>query len=398
MPQNRTIVLCLLGISVLPFIIFAWFLFSYGSNQYEDFLKRRVISINEMFAEKVQKNNEHLLAEATAVSVAPQTIALTPILLQHAGTSGDAEYRAAYEDLLSALATVSCTDEYDVSIYSPKGILAATTSLADQQNVGTLAQADEKRTVDEGIKGSYLSPILQHGDTPDENIMYIAKTIVGSDTTILGVVVFRVPMEAIYDDLKSAQKISETGETYIVQDDGSSVLFLSPLKKDENAPLVRRVSYGEKKAEPAQFAAKGGYGYGRAVDYDNETVAAAWKYLPDVHWGIVTQIDMSEAFGHIKNVQRSIAVVGAAFLLLSVIASLLLTEKVIVAPLKKISAIAEDLSIGKEPTIHKKDLYAHHLVGTVITHLHNISNRVQQLQKDNKEDKDDLIHHDHPHA
>ncbi|MDD4899613.1 MAG: PAS domain S-box protein, partial [Candidatus Omnitrophica bacterium] len=144
---------------------------------------------------------------------------------------------------------------------------------------------------------------------------------------------------------ENATGLGKTGEVLIGQRKGNEVVFLNSLRHDKNAAFKRSVVIGGQLGGPIQQAVKGIAGSGQLTDYRGKKVLAAWNYLPELDWGLVTKIDSGEALSgaaYLKKITIFILIITsifAAFFAFSI-------ADTVASPIKKLSKGAQIIGSG----------------------------------------------------
>ena len=99
--------------------------------------------------------------------------------------------------------------------------------------------------------------------------------------------------------------LGNTGETLLVKNDGKgNALFLTPIRFDANAALVRTVPK-DRTDVPSIHAINGEEEiFDNLVDYRDVPVFAATRYIPEANLGIVVKIDKAEALAPVRKLQQ----------------------------------------------------------------------------------------------
>jgi PAS domain S-box-containing protein len=197
-----------------------------------------------------------------------------------------------------------------------------------------------------GKREIYFSDIFLDKANDNKAAMLITAPVTDFNGVFAGVVAFEVDMAPIYKIVNDNTGLGRTGESVMGKKIGNEVLYLSPLKYDPNAALLKkRITIGAKTAIPIQNAVQGKTGAAVAVDYRGRGVIGAWTYLPRLDWGLATKIDTAEAFGDVANLQRLLVAVA---LLISVLACVFAVSiaKSIARPIKRLSNGAAIIGSG----------------------------------------------------
>jgi two-component system sensor kinase len=131
---------------------------------------------------------------------------------------------------------------------------------------------------------------------------YGAGPVYSAEGQFLGTVVIQLEAGFLFRNIQSRAGLENTGETLLVAQVGEAVHFLTPLRHDPDAALTRTVRLGETRGIPVQWAATGGAGADRFLDYRGiETVSVFRPLIVEgKRWGIVSKIDLDEATLPIK--------------------------------------------------------------------------------------------------
>jgi signal transduction histidine kinase/DNA-binding response OmpR family regulator len=138
---------------------------------------------------------------------------------------------------------------------------------------------------------------------------YIAAPVF-RDGMIVGVVALQISNEEIYGVINDYTGLGQTGETLVVARSANAAVFVSPVRSDPNAAFTRRIELGSAIGVPLQQAVQGVRGNGVGADYRGREVAAAWRYLPSLRWGLVVKQDTAEAFAPVNNQRTLVLVLG----------------------------------------------------------------------------------------
>ena len=140
--------------------------------------------------------------------------------------------------------------------------------------------------------------------------LFIAAPIM-VDGKFMGVFAAQVGNELLYRVATDATGLGLSGEVTFAQRDGESVLYTMPLKYYADAAMKLRVGRREQNASQMYSAVSGESGEGIKTDYRGTPVVAAWRFLPELDWGMVVKIDQDEVFANIS--QQRIIMLEALF-------------------------------------------------------------------------------------
>jgi diguanylate cyclase (GGDEF)-like protein/PAS domain S-box-containing protein len=130
-----------------------------------------------------------------------------------------------------------------------------------------------------------------------------------------GVFAVQLDNALLYRVALDATGLGDTGESLFAQNDGGGVLYTTPLKYSSNAEMKLHIERTGNDVLPIFFALNGNPGEGISKDYRGVPVAAAWRFLPGLDWGMVVKVDTSEVFAPLYR-QRNLILGGLGGLLL----------------------------------------------------------------------------------
>lgn len=163
---------------------------------------------------------------------------------------------------------------------------------------------------------------------------------------LIGVVVIKSSAHSIISLVKDYSGLGETGETLLAKrGENGNALFLTPLRFDPQAALNRVVSK-DNLASPVILALLNNEKtFTHTTDYRGKPVLAATKYIQKTGWGIVAQIDKSEAFASIVELRNFLIIIISLFSILIILVSISIAQRITI-PITKLAQIATEISEG----------------------------------------------------
>jgi len=143
-----------------------------------------------------------------------------------------------------------------------------------------------------------FSDIYQPLYRSDEFYIMALAPLKNKSNKTVAIIAAESSVKPIYNILTDSTGLGKTGESYITMKKKNKILFLSPLKFQPNSILNFEIKVGEPYSVPAQKSTMGhGHGFATEIlDYDKNLVDAAWSYIPELNWGIVTKIEHEDSF------------------------------------------------------------------------------------------------------
>jgi two-component system sensor histidine kinase/response regulator len=166
--------------------------------------------------------------------------------------------------------------------------------------------------------------------TPSSNkpaIFFVSPVI--ERGRLLGTIALQLDLDRLTAVTTDKTGLGESGETVLAQIEGkdeSQALYVGPLRNFPDAAFQRTIPVINT-PPPMRAALTGHLGRGLTVDYASVPVAAAWRHLPALGWGMVVKIDASEAFAPLHAMRTYSLGALAALLLLSGALALILGRR-----------------------------------------------------------------------
>ncbi len=164
------------------------------------------------------------------------------------------------------------------------------------------------------------------------------------DGNLLGEIAFQLDITQILQVAEDPVGLGASGETVLAKFvDAQHVMAVSSLKyRFENVTRPVELS---RIPSPMRHALAGNRGGGIESDYRKEQVVAAWRYLPDLRFGMVVKMDADEALASVTEL-RHFSLIAFLLLVLSGSAAALMIGRQLSIPLDKLAGTANQLARG----------------------------------------------------
>ena len=345
MTLKSKLIFLFIGFIVVPLALFGAVVFSQARTILQSVRIAQLNNIADLKKDKIETFFEERrwdLASAQHVLSVRQTL---PVLSVHVRDRGCAAYARAKREMDGLIGAFMNHHGYlDVMLTDARGTVVYENSEARvAPHVGkTLplwaAYVEEK-------KGVYFTDILVNRERNNRYEMFALAPIEGEKGAFLGAVVIEIDMDPVYRFILESTGLGQSGEVLIARREGESALFLSPLRRDPDAAFRRRVAFDEKISTPSQMAVQKQNGSGKARDYYGKEVLAAWRYIPALRWGLVTEMEVGEAFAAIDHARNLTLMVGMIVVFLGAIAALSIARAV-TGPVRVLQKGAEAIAAG----------------------------------------------------
>ncbi len=237
---------------------------------------------------------------------------------------------------------------------SDGNILYNTNSNSNFDNIRKYVDGYDGDLVDQASKGVFFSKVYKSGDD-DFHVLVGAPAGTGEGSGKL--VFLELSLNELYALLENNIELGETVETILTQKIGNTAFYLNPIKSDTSTALVRNIkidSANYNKDSAVRSAAMGSDGSGTAYDYYENEILAAWRYIPEINWGVVVKIDKEELQAEASGALLRYTLYGLGILAIAIFVSFLLSQY-FVTPLLSLKESLASLSQGILPNkIDKK--------------------------------------------
>ena len=240
-----------------------------------------------------------------------------------------------YKDIVQYLKLVVAEYGYKGAfVINDKGLVTVSTVEddvgSDLSKMDYFKQAMQGRTFTSSVVPSEI-PLINEFEEKEVGLptMVVATPLRNKDGVINGVVSLRIHVATLSNLLLSA-KFGQTGEAYLVNEEGymlTASRFTEHLKKiglikKRTALELKLVDpdTGELTSGVRQCVAGNDGSDGKGYrDYSGISVLGVWRWLPEYNWGVITEIDRTEAYGaayNLKNIVMALLLAIAFPLLL----------------------------------------------------------------------------------
>ena len=285
-------------------------------------------------------------------------VANNPYMIKSAGiTQKDEDYKGIIRYLEMIVLEYGYKDAF---VSNNKGLITVATS---EERVGeNISKIDYFK---QAIKGkTFLTniipskvPLINEFDEEEVGLptMFVATPLKDEDDTIIGVVTLRIHVGTL-SNLMQSYKVGETGETYLTNKEGVMLTesrFTRHLKKrgmskKRSALEVKLVDPETGKLTHGVAQCVAGHNGSDSVgynDYGGVSVLGVWSWVPEFSWGIITEIDRSEAYGTAYNLRYIVTA-----LLLAMVFPIMLVAYVLGGrlsrPILKLAEVTEKMVSG----------------------------------------------------
>ena len=240
---------------------------------------------------------------------------------------------------------------HDVLLSSPSGDVVF--SLARESDLGTnlvtgpyrdteLARGHRLAT---GLLDTQFTAFAPYAASGGRVSAFIVAPVFDGDD-LLGTVALQFPDEQLRQVATDATGLGPSGEAILARADGEAILVVSPLRHVPDAAFRFRRTSGQLPPDaPILEAVAGRRGSGVVHDYAGREVVAAWRYLPDLRWGMVVKEDADVALGPARRLRR-LSVAACGLLLLVSAGAAVLYGRSVARPMEELIVASGRLAEG----------------------------------------------------
>jgi len=269
---------------------------------------KKTLQIKTYLAERIQ--DAQLVARSNLVEAAMLDVSRAYTRYR----ADSAEYRKAAKPFEKSFAAYIGEDGdtlfYDVFLITPQGEIIysqrhepdfATNLSNGPYRDSQLAQVfrESRMTFESNISD------FEHYIPSNEPAAFISAPVI-REGVLLGVIAFQLDTQHIYQVAMDSTGLGASGETALAKLTGAGeAVFVAPLRRDPHAAMQRKIDLNTT-AVPMRYALSGQRGNGIAIDYAGRRIVAAWRYLPELRWGMVVKMDADEAFAPLYQQRKNL--------------------------------------------------------------------------------------------
>ncbi|MBK1645922.1 diguanylate cyclase [Thiocapsa imhoffii] len=164
-----------------------------------------------------------------------------------------------------------------------------------------------------------LTPFAPYAPSGEETAAFVVAPLF-LERRPIGAIALQVNLAALMPVVADRTGLGLTGETVMAMREAEQTRYTIELERLPGAAFTRLVPF-EQTAQPMRAALSGQHGSGIVADYSGVTVAADWRYLPALQWGMVVKIDVEEALAPLYQAQRTTLLTFVVLALLAALAA-----------------------------------------------------------------------------
>lgn len=177
-------------------------------------------------------------------------------------------------------------------------------------------------------------------------VIVVYAVPVSQVSKIVGVLIENVPITTI-TDLLSQLKLGNTGEAYLIMQDGTMITTpkYETLLKDQGLIEETAVLNYKMDTYASQQILAGNSGTSEYVNYAGQKVIGSYTWIPSLRWGLVIEQNYSEVMSATNQMMLISLLIDFGLLLVIVVIVFLVTRS-IARPIRSMSEVADQLAVG----------------------------------------------------
>ncbi len=235
------------------------------------------------------------------------------------------------------------------------------------------------------LKELHTSGIMVSKKTDHEALSAFVAAPIFRNDSLLGVLAIQLKGDDYFKLTTDYSGLKSTGDTLISQKSGNQVRNIAPLRDQPNSAHQYSFRLGSEKGIPIQRSVSGEKGSGLSVGFDDKSILAAWRYIPELRWGVVVRINSDEAFFEATTLRQKLIYLSLVVLLISIVVAIY-SSHTIAAPLMVLAKASGKIAEGdfsQRVQIRGTDEIAN--LGTAFNHMSSKLNKVvTNLENSNK--------------
>lgn len=348
--KNRLIFLLII-FTLLPFVLLRIVAYPRMQSDLREVLIRNLDGIGHKQSELVSNWMRERIKNA-------RVVANNPLMIQCAKiTKEDRDYA----DIVQYLEAVK--NEYalkGVLIGNDKGLV--TIASAGENVGGDISETDYFKQAVQGndfVSGVIPSEIPLVSESGEKELgmptMFASTPLKDRDGVVIGLVCLRIDVNAL-NELMLSLKLGNTGETYLVNKDGYMITesrFAVHLKEMGlvkkrcalELKLINRETGDLTSGVKQCVAGSNGFDAKGYKDYSGITVLGVWRWLPELNWGVIAEIDKDEGYGAAYNLNYIVSSILLVLAFPIVLVAYFIGRKTSI-PIIKLKEVTEKMASG----------------------------------------------------
>jgi len=335
---RRRLWIAFLVVAVLPLMGISWFYLASFERALTASVLQTVSSIADKKSDEIDDFINERIADAKIASQheqLPQALADLGAAFRRGGLPAASAIEYRYARWLAGLTELSRHGRYhDLLLIDASGNIIL--SLARESDLGTNLIDGPYRSsgLAQGFRQAMqmlhadLTSFAPYAPSSNRDAAFVVAPILSGGRPV-GALALQLNIEAFSAVLSDRTGLGQSGEIVLAKSEGADAVFTARhLLRSQDAAQPGLVPLAEA-PYPLRQALAGENARGITTDYAGNSVAAAWRYLPALHWGMVVKVDTEEVFAPAREVRRLALLTLVILLAFAVVAGTLLGRRIV---------------------------------------------------------------------
>ena len=291
-----------------------------------------------------QSRTEHIKTffdlEKEAVKQGSESVIIEEFLLTE---KEEEDYLLKYNKVIRRLKYTTQIGEYtyDIFVLDTKGIIIAS---SDEEDIGEDKSNDPYFL--KGKEGVFIKDAYVSSHKQEKTLAFSAPILDEKNNRFLGVLVFRVSPERLFQIIIDRTGLGETGEVYLVNKDGYMITpsrFIDEVFLKQKVDLRHIHTEEVSPTEPSDTPPKKEIDI--VKDYRGIEVLSAHTHIPEMDWCLIAQMDTKEVFAPVTQLTNNLLLMFAIILFIAIFISSSI-PRIITRPLRILYKGTEEIIKG----------------------------------------------------
>jgi len=314
LPISAKLIFYFLIAAIIPMIVVGMISFELAQTSLEKENYQALHEQADLNLDRLEGFFSERLADAEVTSKIKLLQQEIPILDKFVGDPDSVEYRESEQRIEQRIATIQKAYGYDgIALTNSEGIIVYATGVAKQVVLGVPLQDLDYQSYEQGKKQVHISDVIPDLGADGLPDLFVTAPIKDDENNLIGILILDVPIQRHLTDFMELTHVGKTGESLLVSEINGQIVHLHPVRFDDNVATGVPINTEGGSSGPALTSLFGVEGAGISLDYRNNEVLSAWRYTPSLDWGLVSKIDVSEAYAPIYQLQQDIIILSLVF-------------------------------------------------------------------------------------
>ena len=318
-------------LAIVPLVVIGYVAYGSGRQSIVNNVEAHLASVAIMKQQETENWVQHVEHAITWLASSPQVVSGAATLATRA--AGDPEALAAHDAMVTEFRRMTALGHLSLL------------SLLDSDSGQIIASSDTRWEGQfrenepwfiRGKTGITASEIF-HSLGLEQPTMVIAAPVTDSDGQLLGVLAGHANLEDLSEIMLERSGLGKTGETFLVN--SANLLLTDTVFAPDGA--FKKWIFGQ----GAERALRGENGVGQFIDYREQPVIGAYRWLEDTKLALIAKQDQAEAFAPIAALRNTVLGIGVGVALVVALLGLVFARS-ITRPVLQLAAGAEEIGQG----------------------------------------------------